>query len=114
MAASAGPARLRRSKTLIIQDRDGSLLKEPRPPKRNQHNDAAYRVEIPAIGLDEENSLIERVIAFAFDTLGARRVDVGCAKQMNVLVGLERVGVWPGNIAAANNRNVQEIGRAHV
>lgn len=76
MAASAGPARLRRSKTLIIQDRDGSLLKEPRPPKRNQPDDAAYRVEIPAVVLDEENSLIERVIAFAFDTLGARRVDV--------------------------------------
>jgi hypothetical protein len=26
--------------------------------------------------LDEQSSLIERVIAFAFDTLGARRVDV--------------------------------------
>ncbi len=74
MAASAGPARLRRSKTLIIQDRDGSLLKEPKPPRRGAFAD--YRVDIPANTLDEHNSLIERVIAFAFDTLGARRVDV--------------------------------------
>jgi hypothetical protein len=64
-----------RSKTLIIQNRDGSLLKEPLPP-RQTIGDPSYRVEIPAGLLDEQSSLIERVIAFAFDTLGARRVDV--------------------------------------
>lgn len=61
---------------MIIQDRDGSLLKEPKPPRRAEPAGPAYRVDIPATTLDEQNSLIERVIAFAFDTLGARRVDV--------------------------------------
>jgi hypothetical protein len=64
-----------RSKTLIIQNRDGSLLKEPLPPTQTTGH-PSYRVEIPAGLLDEQSSLIERVIAFAFDTLGARRVDV--------------------------------------
>lgn len=70
----ARPAGMRRSTALIIQDRDGSLLKEPKPPRRGAFAD--YRVDIPANTLDEHNSLIERVIAFAFDTLGARHVDV--------------------------------------
>lgn len=61
---------------MIIQDRDGSLLKEPYPPRRAIPNDPPYRVDIPAAALDEQSSLIDRVIAFAFDTLGARRVDV--------------------------------------
>ncbi|HNP72684.1 MAG TPA: hypothetical protein PLO33_09295 [Kouleothrix sp.] len=61
---------------MIIQDRDGSLLKEPKPPRNSALSKPAYRVEIPASTLDEHSSLIERVIAFAFDTLGARHLDV--------------------------------------
>jgi hypothetical protein len=67
---------VRRSKTLIIQDRDGSLLKEPITNRRPQSFDESYRVEIPAQLLDEQSGLIDRIIAFAFDTLGAQRVDV--------------------------------------
>jgi len=61
---------------LIIQDRDGSLLKEPRKPQHNQLASSSYQVEFPAALLDEQNSLIDRIISFAFDTLGARRLDV--------------------------------------
>jgi len=67
---------VRRSKTLIIQDRDGSLLKEPVRQRQPQSTDPSYRVEIPAGLLDDQSSLIDRIIAFAFDTLGAQRVDV--------------------------------------
>lgn len=74
--SGAGPTGRQRSTALIIQDRDGSLVQEPRPPRRTPSHQSAYRVEIPADMLDEQSSLIERVIAFAFDTLGARRVDV--------------------------------------
>jgi len=65
-----------RSTALIIQDRDGSLIKEPRKPRPNQLVSPSYRVEFPAALLDEQNSLIDRIISFAFDTLGARRLDV--------------------------------------
>ena len=61
---------------MIIQDRDGSLIKEPRKPWPNQLVLPSYRVEFPAALLDEQNSLIDRIINFAFDTLGAQRLDV--------------------------------------
>jgi hypothetical protein len=72
-----------RSTILIIQERDGSLLKEPRKQRHSQATESrrverneSYRAEIPAALLDEQSSLIERIIAFAFDTLGAQRVDL--------------------------------------
>ena len=65
-----------RSTALIIQDRDGSLIKEPRKPRPTQLVSPSYRVEFPAALLDEQNSLIDRIISFAFDTLGAQRLDV--------------------------------------
>ena len=61
---------------MIIQDRDGSLVKEPRSPRHPQPQHASYRAEIPAALLDEQSSLIVRIINFAFDTLDARRVDL--------------------------------------
>ena len=61
---------------MIIQDRDGSLLKEPRRPRQNQLASPSYHVEFPAALLDEQNSLIDRIISFAFDTLGVQRLDV--------------------------------------
>jgi hypothetical protein len=61
---------------LIIQDRDGSLLKERRKLRRQQPAMPSYRVDLPAELLDEQNSLIERIISFAFDTLGARQLNV--------------------------------------
>ena len=61
---------------MIIQDRDGSLMTEPLKLRLPQSTEPSYRVEIPAGLLDEQSSLIDRIIAFAFDTLGAQRVDV--------------------------------------
>ena len=61
---------------MIIQDRDGSLLKEPRRLRHPQPAQPSYRAEVPAALLDEQSSLIERIINFAFDTLGALRVDL--------------------------------------
>lgn len=61
---------------MIIQDRDGSLIKEPLEYWQPQPKDSSYYAEIPAGLLDEQSSLIERIIAFAFDTLGTRRVDL--------------------------------------
>ena len=68
---------------MIIQERDGSLLKEPRRQRhpqtlatRRADPRPSYRAEIPAALLDEQSSLIERIISFAFDTLGAGRVDL--------------------------------------
>jgi hypothetical protein len=65
-----------RSIALIIQDRDGSLIKEPGKPRPSQLASPSYRVEFPAALLDEQNSLIDRIISFAFDTLGAQRLAV--------------------------------------
>jgi hypothetical protein len=65
-----------RSTALIIQNRDGSLIKEPRKQRRQQPIVPSYRVDLPAELLDEQNSLIERIISFAFDTLGARQLNV--------------------------------------
>jgi len=67
---------MRRSTALIIQNRDGSLTKEPRKPRHPQPATSSYRADLPAALLDEQNSLIERIISFAFDTLGARQLNV--------------------------------------
>ena len=61
---------------MIIQDRDGSLIKEPPKRRYQQPAQSIYRAEVPAALLDEQSSLIDRIISFAFDTLGARQVDV--------------------------------------
>jgi len=61
---------------LIIQERDGSLLKGPGRQRHPQPARETYRAQIPAELIDEQGSLIDRIIAFAFDTLGARRVDL--------------------------------------
>ena len=61
---------------MIIQDRDGSLIKEPPKHRYQQPAQPIYRAEVPAALLDEQSSLIDRIISFAFDTLGARQVDV--------------------------------------
>lgn len=61
---------------MIIQNRDGSLMRESRRLRHPRPAQPSYRAEIPAALLDEQSSLIERIIDFAFDTLGARHVDV--------------------------------------
>lgn len=59
---------------MIIQNRDGSLLEEPRH-KRNSDS-RRYYAEIQPDDLDQQSSLIERIITMAFDVFGARHLEV--------------------------------------
>lgn len=61
-----------RSTPVIIQNRDGSIAEE-HPSDRSNNG---YYAAIPANLLDDTSSLIERIINFAFDTLGAQHVDM--------------------------------------
>ena len=61
---------------LIIQNRDNSLTQQPecRQPFTNRRQD--YYAAVPAGLLDYENTVIDELIGFAFETLGAWRLDV--------------------------------------
>lgn len=59
---------------LIIQKRDGSFLEEPHR-KLNRERDHYYAEVAPA-DVDEQANLVERIIAMAFDVLGARHLEV--------------------------------------
>lgn len=56
---------------MIIQNPDGSLLEELpfRPSER-------YYAEVAADDIERQTTLIERIIAMAFDVLGARHVEL--------------------------------------
>ena len=76
-ARSAGLCRPDRpAATMLIQNRDGSRTKEPvhRGPFTNKRQD--YYAAVPARLLHGENSVIDELIGFVFDTLGAWRLDV--------------------------------------
>ena len=57
---------------MIIQNRDGSLIWEPADARLEDQQ--SYYAELPASLLDEQNSLIDRIISFAFDTKGVRHL----------------------------------------
>ena len=59
---------------MIIQNRDGSLIREPSDARRFQERQPSYYAELPASALDEQSSVIDRIISFAFDTIGARNL----------------------------------------
>lgn len=61
---------------MIIQNRDGSLVEDFRPGNRPQRVQQDCYAEVPAHLLDEESSLIDRLIGLAFDLFDARRVTV--------------------------------------
>ncbi len=61
---------------MIIQNRDGSLTQEPNQRQLPKEKKPAYYAELPAHLLDEQSSVIDRIISFAFDTLGALRLEV--------------------------------------
>ena len=61
---------------MIIQNRDGSLVHDQRHLRSAEKRRPDYRADIPAILLDERSSLIDQIISFAFDTLGAMRLDL--------------------------------------
>jgi hypothetical protein len=58
---------------LIIQNRDGILTKEPGHCTNKRQS---YYAVVPAYVLGRENTVIDELISFAFDTLGAWRLDV--------------------------------------
>jgi hypothetical protein len=61
---------------LIIQNRDGSLVHEPERNRYGKQEQKNYYADLPVALLDEQSSLIDRIISFAFDTLGAMRLEV--------------------------------------
>jgi hypothetical protein len=61
---------------VIIQNRAGSIAPEPAHRRLNQRKRHDYYAAVPAHLLDEQSSLIDRIIGFAFETLGVRRLEV--------------------------------------
>jgi hypothetical protein len=63
---------------VIIQNRDGSLVQEPsrKPIFDEANNQRSYYADLPFDLLDEQSRLIERIISFAFDTLGVRHLEM--------------------------------------
>ena len=61
---------------MIVQNRDGSIAREPRHRWIFANKKPGYYAAVPAELLDEHNSLIDRLIGFAFDTLGTDRLEV--------------------------------------
>jgi hypothetical protein len=58
------------------QRRDGQRLEHRIAIPLLQGANQSYYVEVPALALDEQSRLIEQVILFALDTLGARHLDM--------------------------------------
>ena len=58
---------------MIIQNRDDLLTEEP---GRHMDKRQSYYAMVPAGVLDCESIVIDELISFAFDTLGAWRLDV--------------------------------------
>ena len=61
---------------MIIQNRDGSLVQEPDTSWCFEQREQSYYAQLPATLLNEQSSLIDRIISFAFDTLGARHLEM--------------------------------------
>ena len=61
---------------MIIQNRDGSIVKEPGHRRLFKDQRPSYYAAVPAHLLDEQSNLIDRLIDFAFDTLGALHLEV--------------------------------------
>ena len=61
---------------MMIQNRDGSFAKQPGQCRRFTYKLLDYYAAVPAHLLGRENHVIGDLIRFAFDTLGAWRLDV--------------------------------------
>ncbi len=61
---------------MIIQYPDGTIIEAPICHSPEKGRCGSYRVEVSADLLDEQGSTIDRLIGFAFDTLGAIHLDV--------------------------------------
>lgn len=61
---------------MIIQNRDGSLVHKLDHSKRFRNQEQGYCAQVPADLLDEQSNLIDRIISFAFDTLGVHHIEL--------------------------------------
>jgi hypothetical protein len=61
---------------MIIQNRDDSLTKEPGRSQVFRNKPQGYYAVVLADLLDCENTIIDELIGFAFDTLEARHLEV--------------------------------------
>jgi hypothetical protein len=82
---------------MITQNRDGSRTEGP---GRHTNKSQGYYAAVPAHVLDRENSVIDELISFAFDTLRSWRLDVRVYDEAatKVLVQGERAGA-SGDVA---------------
>jgi hypothetical protein len=78
-----------RSTNVIIQNRDGSIAREPALRRLNKHMRQDYYAAVPARLLDEHSSVIDRIIGFAFETLGVSRLEVRVYDEPDALAQLE-------------------------
>ena len=74
---------------MIIQNRDGSIAREHDHRRLYQDQHKGYYAAVPAHLLDEQSSLLDRLISFAFDTLGADLLEVRVYDEPNSLAQLE-------------------------
>jgi hypothetical protein len=80
-AGAAAPSTLStmRSNAVIILERDGSLVRcgpKPHPPEPT----SGY-VELSANAVQQQHTLIDRVLNFAFDTLGLTTLELKVREQ---------------------------------
>jgi len=61
---------------MLTHRRDGPCVTRQSDTLLRQQENDRYYAEVPALALDEQSRLIEQVIHFAFDTLGADHLDV--------------------------------------
>lgn len=61
---------------MIIQNRDGSIVEDVHNQQPERGRGAHYYAAVPDHLLDEQSSLIERIIHLAFDALGVRHLEV--------------------------------------
>ena len=74
---------------MIIQNRDGSIARESRHRWLFANKQPSYYAAVPADLLDVQDSLIDRLIGFAFDTLGADRLEVRVYDEAGLPAGAE-------------------------
>jgi hypothetical protein len=78
-----------RSTNVIIQNRDGSIAREPVHRRLNKYKRQGYYAAVPSHLLDEQSSLIDRIIDFAFETLGVSRLEVRVYDEPETLAQCE-------------------------
>jgi hypothetical protein len=68
-----------------IQSLDSALIQDRIVTPLGRGARQSYYAEVPAGPLDEQSQLIEQVIRFALDTLGARYLDVRVVGALDTL-----------------------------